>query len=378
MKKYIVFYFFLLILACNNKVNNLDKIIDFDTINLKYAKGFEIYKNKNLTKIIVKNPWQKANQVKIEYFLVKKDSIPYDFLPENNVIQTPVERIVCFSTTHIGYIDLLEKNGTIVGLAGTENVYNQELMLRINNNEIIDAGNDQNINYEVILGLKPDVVFLYGIESDVSSRISKLNNLGIKTVVVAEYLEETPLAKSEWLKFFALFFDDFEKAEKEFDFIETEYKNLLKITDTITIKPEILINVPFNGVWYLPGGKSYMANYIKDAGGIYPWTDNQQYESFSLGMESIFLKSKDASILINTGIYSNINEISALDNRIMQIDAIKNKKVYNNNKRLNIYGGNDFWESGNVKPHTILKDLILIFHPYIFSQDSLYFYTKLD
>ncbi len=38
----------------------------------------------------------------------------------------------------------------------------------------------------------------------------------------------------------------------------------------------------------------------------------------------------------------------------------KNKlQIYNRNKRLNKYGGNDYMESGTVRPDFILKDLIV-------------------
>jgi len=378
MKLIYFFIIFIFLFGCKSETKNNILNEKFEQVNLKYAKSFEIYKSKNIVKIKVKNPWQKANKVEFEYFLTSSDSVLNSSSSDINFIKIPVNRVVCFSTTYIGFIDLLNKNSTIIGISGIENVYNKYIRSRIENKLIKEVGNDQDINYELILSLKPDVVFLYGIESEISSKIYKLNNLGIKTVLVAEYLEETPLAKTEWLKFFSLFFNDFEKADSLFTNIEIRYKNLLAVADSIKEKPKILINVPYNGIWYLPGGKSYMANFIKDAGGNYPWKTNEQYESFPLDFENIFIKSKDADILINPGIYNKIEQIVNLDSRISNINAITKKQVYNNNNLLNYNGGNDFWESGIVKPDLILKDLIKIFHQNIFFEDSLYFYRKLD
>ncbi|MDR1896924.1 MAG: iron ABC transporter substrate-binding protein, partial [Prevotellaceae bacterium] len=39
--------------------------------------------------------------------------------------------------------------------------------------------------------------------------------------------------------------------------------------------------------------------------------------------------------------------------------------------------GDDFWESGIVKPDVILKDMIKIFHPELLPEHELYFYRHL-
>lgn len=52
--------------------------------------------------------------------------------------------------------------------------------------------------------------------------------------------------------------------------------------------------------------------------------------------------------------------------------------MFNNNKRLNENGGNDYWESGVTNPHLVLADLIRIFHPDLLPDHELYFYQKLE
>jgi len=361
----------------NNSIKNIENI-KFDSVPLTYAKGFEISTYKQVTKLTIRNPWQKAKNIVLEYYLIPKNVQIPEIFKNKEFIKTPVERIVCFSTTHLAYIDLLRQNNSLVGLAGTEYVYNSKIRQLIDEKKIVDVGYDQNINYELILSLNPDVVFLYGIESEVSSRIAKFQSIGIKVVVVSEYLEQTPLAKTEWLKFFATFYNNLQLANCLFDTISNDYNQLLKITDTIKNRPDVLVNVPYNGIWFLPGGKSYLANLIKDAGGNYLWNKNTDNESFNLDFENIYLKGKNADYLINTGIYTTKNEILGIEKRISDFKVSKNNNIFNNNKRLNQNGGNDFWESGIVNPQIILKDLLKIFHNNIFLKDSLYFYRKLE
>jgi iron complex transport system substrate-binding protein len=40
-------------------------------------------------------------------------------------------------------------------------------------------------------------------------------------------------------------------------------------------------------------------------------------------------------------------------------------------------GGNDFFESGVINPHLILKDMIKIFHPDLLTDHQLHYYMKL-
>jgi iron complex transport system substrate-binding protein len=66
------------------------------------------------------------------------------------------------------------------------------------------------------------------------------------------------------------------------------------------------------------------------------------------------------------------------NNRYALLNVFKQSKIYNNNKRENKYGGNDFWEIGVVRPDLVLKDLISIFNNPNISDEKLYFYTHVD
>jgi iron complex transport system substrate-binding protein len=79
------------------------------------------------------------------------------------------------------------------------------------------------LNFELILDLKPDVVFAYGINASVNKMVARLREFGIPVVLVAEYLEEDPLAKMEWIKFFGCFFNTLDDAAAIFDSAANEY-----------------------------------------------------------------------------------------------------------------------------------------------------------
>ena len=69
--------------------------------------------------------------------------------------------------------------------------------------------------------------------------------------------------------------------------------------------------------------------------------------------------------------------LSNVDPRLNDLPCFKNDNLFNNNKRITAKGGNDYWESGSLYPHLILKDIATILHPELFSDNELLFYRKI-
>lgn len=347
-----------------------------ETIQNVYAKGFKISHNKDYSLLEVYNPWQKANNVTLKYYLVKSKS---NIIKEEDasVIQIPLKKVVCLSTTHISFIDTLGFSGTIRAISGTNLLFNNELTRRVKTKEIYDVGYESTLNYEILVSLKPDVIFVYGIESETTSYISKLKELGIQAIYVGEYLETTPLAKAEWIKFFAEFYNVADKAESIFEGIKEEYNGLKEKVTQIESKPSVAASLPWNGNWYISGGKSYVAELITDAGANYVWNDLDTRESVPVDFELVFSKTNKADYWINLGSVHSKSEILSLDVKLKMLKPFVKGNLYNNNARENINGGNDYWESGTIKPNIILKDLISIFHPEVLPGYKPLFYKKI-
>ncbi len=135
--------------------------------------------------------------------------------------------------------------------------------------------------------------------------------------------------------------------------------------------------MPWNGAWHVPGGNSFVASFFKDAGANYLWKDNKEQGSYSKSKEVILDEAFETEFWLNLNSYSTIDAVVAYDDKFKNFAALKNNKLFNNNKRLNVKGGNDYWESGVVNPNIVLKDLIEIFHPEILDHE-LYYYSKLE
>ena len=378
----LILFFSVIFTSCKKKSSKDDNnIIDKGKLavcDIKYAQGFKIEYYKNFKLLTIKDPWQGANDVQFRYALSDNlDSIPK--LPSDIVlIKTPIVKVVCLSTTHIAFIDGLNRDNTIVGISGKNYVYNPIVRDAIEKNKVVDVGYDNSLNYELIASINPDLVMTYGIGSQVAAYNQKMSELGMKTIIIAEYLENHPLGKLEWIKFVAAFYnlDDF--ADKYFSEIEKQYIDLTRIAKSVDDKPKVLFGLPWKEVWYVPGGNSYLARMVADAGGNYIWKENNSRESLTFNFESIFAKANNADIWLNTGTINEKSDILQIDERFAEFKPYNNADIFNNNARESALGGIDYWESGIVNPHVILKDMIAIFHPGLIPEYKLVYYKPIN
>jgi iron complex transport system substrate-binding protein len=86
----------------------------------------------------------------------------------------------------------------------------------------------------------------------------------------------------------------------------------------------------------------------------------------------------NADYWLNIGSVTSRQEIILVDPRLIDIPCFRKGNLFNNNKRITTEGGNDYWESGSVFPHLILKDIATILHPELFINNELYYYRKIN
>jgi iron complex transport system substrate-binding protein len=361
----------LFVFACGTKQKHNKLSDEYEIYKPKYAQGFSLYRSNDTTVLKVTNPWQFASEVEFNYILTPNAS------PKAlNEIKIPVTKAVCMSTTHVAFISALDKTSSISGISGLRHVSDSSVIAMGKNNRIVDIGYDSNLSYELIFSLAPDVVFAYGVQGEFSIIEKKLNELGIKVVYFGEYMEDTPLGKAEWIIAMSAFFNEQQHAGQIFERIETNYNEVKKTVD-VERKPKVMFNVPYKDTWYMPGTKSYMVKFINDAGAEYIYPDNEGRNSYPMSIEKAYSIAQDADFWLIGNSSKSLAELKNTDARMSDIPAFKAKKIYNSNLRANDWG-DDFWESGIVKPDIILKDLIKIFHPEFIPDYNLYYYRHLE
>ena len=370
MQRFISFsLIFFVLFGCRHNHNSEKKEIELN----KYARGFKIENTGSLIKLSVFNPWEKARNISFDYYLVPENENIPDSLSGKKIIRTPIRRIVCMSTSHLGFVDALGEINSVVGVSGANYVSNAEIIRNYKAGNVADVGYGQNLNYEIILKQRPDLVMLYGVDSDVTASAAKLEELGISVIINAEYLEETPLGKAEWIRFVGALYAKEAEAEKLFNEIEEDYNTLKELVKEKKVKPKILVGSPYRDSWWIPGGNSYLANLINDAGGDYLGKNNSSNESYVISFENALTFGNEADIWINMGLLSSKQEIVETDQRFVNFGVFKNGRIFNNINRMSENGGNDFWESGTVFPNLILRDLISVFYPGTTQEEMVYY-----
>jgi iron complex transport system substrate-binding protein len=127
----------------------------------------------------------------------------------------------------------------------------------------------------------------------------------------------------------------------------------------------------------VPGGKSYTARAIQDAGGDYLWSENSNQGGIPLDIERVFLKAARADFWINPSGYRSMRALLSADQRFGKFSPVNNDKVYNNTRQVSPSGGNAIWESGIAHPDDVLADLIHIFHPDLMPDHEFVYYERL-
>jgi iron complex transport system substrate-binding protein len=366
-------------LACSRNKEKRDQFrpVSQNTI-ISNAQRIRIEKKRDFTKVIIINPWQGAQGVNLEYNLVRRGSKLPDGLDSLAVIFVPLRKIICMSTTHIAMISVLGEENSIAGMSGPGFIFSESLSKKVTQGLIEDVGYEANMNKELILKIRPDIIMIYGIGSESSGYVGKIRELGVKVVFNADYLETEPLSKAEWIKFFGALYCKEHLADSIFESESQSYNSLkLYISRNVTDKPKVLLGLPFKDTWFVSPGNSYISRLIGDAGGNYLWQDTRSSISMPFGIENVYLYALNADYWLNIGSANTTMDISSVDQRLQELPCFKMGNLYNNNKRIAANGGNDFWESGAVYPHLILKDIATILHPDLFSGTELFYYRKI-
>ena len=364
----------LLLVSCvSNKKTSLEAF-NQDIYTPEYASGFKILGADNVqsTLIQVFNPWQGAKDVEMSYFISRNgEQAPAGFT--GPTIPAGAKQIVCMSSSYIAMLDALGQADRIVAVSGIDYVSNPYIIAH--KDSIKDMGPE--MNYELLLGLKPDVVLLYGIGDAQTAVTDKLKELSIPYMYVGEYLEESPLGKAEWMVALSELTDSREKGIEIFSEIPKRYQTLKDLTASVEQRPTVMFNTPWNDSWIMPSTKSYMAQLVNDAGADYIYKENTSNSSAPIGLETAYGLIQKADYWINVGMASTLDELKAVIPKFTDAKSVREKTAYNNNLRLTATGGNEYWESAVVRPDIVLRDLIHIFHPELVS-DSLYYYRHLE
>lgn len=281
------------------------------------------------------------------------------------------------STTHIPLLEYLGELETLVGFPTTDYISSQAARARIDAGNIIDLGVDASMNMESLIDLGPDLVMTYSVTGDFNQQ-GLIQKAGIPTLVNAEYLEEHPLGRAEWIKLVGLLYNKQDMADSIFSEIEARYLEAAELAQSQPERPSAFSGVVYGDTWFLPGGKNYASKILSDAGIDYLWKSDNNHGFLELSFESVFDVAQEADLWIGMASYSTLHQIAEADSRYTSFKAFQDGNLHNYTKRVNPFGGNEYLELGYLRPDLIIKDLIKIAHPTALPDHESFFFQKLE
>lgn len=344
--------------ACSGRRNRQYENVKGGVESLQYAKGFSIVHASKYTVITVFNPWVKG-KIYDRYYLVKDKQV--ETPSDGQKILVPLTTVMVNSTTHIGFLEALNEIDKITGICNASYIYNPVVVANVKRRRTIDLGEAFNLNIEKLLMLHPQAVFAtaYNAE-DENSR--KMRRSGIPIIYNIEWQEPTLLGRAEWIKFMAAFFCKEKEADDVFRKVVSQYNKVKALAKKAKTDPTVMSGQDFRGTWSLPGGNSYTGQLFNDAHTSYLLSSDTTRTTVASNVEEVLIKFHNADIWIGTDVHST-HELDAANPKYKLFKAFRNHRVYNANKRSNATGGNDYWESGVVRPDLLLSDMLKIAHP---------------
>ena len=340
---------------------------------VKYARGFDIQYRDKYKVLVIKSPYPESDQAFKINLYNPSEKIE---LPGKN-LAVPLNKVVVTSTTHIPMLEILGLHDKLVGFPNTAYISSEEIVERVENGQITDLGNPQDFNTEILINLRPDAVIAFSMVNN-SKLYKSIEKINIPVIYNGDWLEETPLGRAEWIKFFGVLFNKEKEADSIFGEIERAYLNAKKLALQAENSPRVLSGVLYKDQWNLPAGESFTARLYKDANTDYIWKNSKGQGSLVLSFEAVFDQAKDADLWIGSGYYTSFPELVSANQHYAQFKAFNTKNVYSFSKRRGKNGGVEYFELGPLQPHVVLKDLIKVAHPELLPGYEPYFLQRLD
>lgn len=242
-------------------------------------------------------------------------------------IKVPLKNLVLDSEVYSGALEELNSDSLISGMFDAAFVTSENLKEKIKEGKIANLGSTSSANLEKIISLAPEAMLISYFDG---MQTQNLEIADIPVIKMYDLQEPTPLGRAEWIRFIGRLIGQGEKADSIYNDVKTKYKNIAAAQKGKNNKPKVITDLLYQGVWYVPGGKSYQAKMIKDGGGEYFKSSDRTPVTLNLTSEQAIADGGDADIWIirHYGDEKELKQILESDPLYREIKAYKNGKVY--------------------------------------------------
>ena len=342
-----------------------------DTI--RFARNLHIEYYDDYISVKIRDPWDTLRQ-RQNYILVNRDKpLPATLPADGTVIRIPVGKAVIYTSVHTAIAEELGALDRVCGVCEPQYITSPEVLKRINEGTIADLGMSTSPNVEKIIDIGTEMIIASPFEN---SGYGAAEKLGIPIVEAADYMENHPLGRTEWVLFYGLLLGCREDAEKVFADTERHYFELKALSAGCQNRPTVLLERKYGNSWAVPSGESYIGVMHADAGADYIFRDYPGAKSVHLTFEDVYDRAGEADFW-----FMKYDTKAPLTYGILkqEYEPYANFRPW---KEHRIFACNTitstYYDDITLHPDLVLEDLIAIYHPDLLPGHVQRYYFPLD
>tara|TARA_B100000925_G_scaffold291660_1_gene280631 strand:- start:5157 stop:6224 length:1068 start_codon:yes stop_codon:yes gene_type:complete len=350
---------FIIFLIYSGSLLSCEPFSNAKLIKNKYAEFFKTHKTKNGWFVDVLNSNKSVSarySIDVEHSC---DDVTKIALPS---------AIGLVSTTYFPFVDALGMKSSIKSVFGKRNFFEGSFGKK----PVNDLGSSPSV--EKILKTDLSTLFGYSLNNSDKDLFHQLFKFNYPIFIVHEFMEQSPLAKAEWLKVFGIVFRKFEPSEKIFLDIEKNYNKQLSKKNEMPNSLKVLVAQEYEGNWYIPGENSYIYKML-DSLGVKALLSQGVKGRKKVSRDQIIKSLEAADIWLPQSNEKNAEKLF----KYLGVSKghFKNLRVFNITNKVDRKGSNDFWQTGALRADYVLNDLRQIMSSNSESYLNLKWYEKL-
>jgi len=342
-----------------------------DTI--RYARNLHIEYFEDYVSVRIRDPWDTLRQRQHYVLVDRKRELPAGLPQDGIVIRVPVEKAVIYTSVHTAIAEELGALDRVCGICEPEYITSPVVLQRIAEGRIADLGVSTSPNVECIIDLGTEMIIASPFEN---SGYGSAEKLGIPIVEAADYMENHPLGRTEWVLFYGLLFGKREAAEQVFASTEAHYNELKALAARVTQRPTVLLERRYGNSWAVPAGESYIGVMHADAGADYVFRYLPGAKSVHLTFESVFDQAGDTDfwfLKYDTRAPFTYALLAKEYEPYANFRPWKEHRIFACNTITSTY-----YDDITLHPDRVLEDLIAIYHPDLLPGHVQRYYFPLD
>ena len=343
-----------------------------DTIAFKYARLIHVEQHDGYRLVTVDNPW-KAGKVLHRYLLV-----PHDTTQSHNtehgttIVRVPLQKSIIFTSVHAALVAQLHAKEQVAGVADLKYIKVPFVQDGCRDGRLVDCGDGMNPLVEKIIDAQADAILLSPFEN--SGGYGRIEDVNIPLIECAEYMESSPLARAEWMRFYGMLYGREREADSLFAVVDSSYHALCQQAKEAGKGRSVLVDKQTGSVWYVPGGRSTIGQMLVDAGANYAFANDDHSGSLSLPFEVVLEKAGESDVWLfryDASDTITLDRLLSEQPGYRQLRPVRERMIYACNVTTSM-----FYEETPFRPDLLLRDFISIIHPTLKGMPPLSYYHR--